>query len=159
MNTVIREAVISDYYSMCEIYEELDMLHRINLSDLFIKPAGCARTEEYISGILRDTDKALFVAEIDGKVVGLAECYIQQSPDFPLIRKRKWIQLDSIAVLQEYRAHQIGSSLLKRVQEWAKAKKIRRIELKVYTFNDIAIAFYVGKGFRDVQKTMFLNLV
>lgn len=30
--------------------------------------------------------------------------------------------------------------------------------MKVYSFNDIAIAFYVGKGFRDVQKTMFLNL-
>ena len=158
MNITIREAVISDHESLCRIYEELDTLHRTNHSDLFIQPDGCARAREYVSDILLNSEKALFVAVADGSPVGFAECYVQRSSAFPVVRKREWVQLDNIAVLEAYRAHHIGSLLLKRVAEWAKSRHIDRLELKVYSFNESAIAFYAGKGFKELSKTMFLDL-
>ena len=158
MDIKIREAVINDYESLCEIYMELDELHRLNHPELFIKPEDYARAKEYILEIINDSNKALFVADIDAKVVAFAECYIQKSSNFPVIKKREWIQLDGIAVKREYQNHNIASLLLRRVVEWAKSKEVKRIELKVYLFNNYANEFYSRKGFKDLSKTMFLNL-
>lgn len=158
MDIKIREAVINDYEILCEVYAELDKQHRLNHPELFIKPDDYARAKKYISENINDSNKALFVADVDSKVVGFAECYIQKSSNFPVIKKRKWIQLDNIAVKGEYQNYHVGSLLLKKVVEWAKSKQINRIELKVYSFNNNAIEFYSGKNFKDLNKTMYLDL-
>lgn len=158
MDIKVREAVINDYESLCEIYTELDEHHRLSHPELFVKPENCARAKEYIMEAINDSNKALFVAVADSKVVALAECYIQKSSDFPVIKKRAWVQLDSIAVKREYRNYHIGSLLLKKVEEWAESNDISRIELKVYSFNKDAVEFYTGKGFKDLNKTMYLDL-
>lgn len=157
MNIIIREATIDDYNDLCEIYSELDELHRLNHPELFIKPNGYVRTREYISELIKDNNKALFVADLNSKVIGFAECYIQKSSNFPVIKKREWVQLDNIAVKKEYQKYHVGSLLLDKVIEWSKRSKINRIELKVYSFNENAIEFYSHKGFKDLNKTMFLN--
>jgi diamine N-acetyltransferase len=158
MDIKIREAVIKDYEGLCEIYAELDEHHRLNHPELFIKPEDYPRAKEYVTETINDSNRALFVAEIDSKVVGFAECYIQKSSSFPVIRNRKWVQLDNISVKEEYRNYHIGSLLLKEVFHWAKCKEIYRVELKVYSFNKNAIEFYSGKGFEELNKTMYLNL-
>jgi diamine N-acetyltransferase len=158
MNITIRNASIDDYEDLCLVYEELDELHRINHPELFIKPCDCARAKEYINEIINDDSKALFVAEVESKVVGFAECYIKNSSSFPVIKKREWAQLDSIAVKRDYQNYHIGTLLLDKVLEWTKDKGINRIELKVYSFNTNAINFYSNKGFIDSNKTLYLNL-
>lgn len=158
MEIKIREALINEYEGLCEVYDELDKFHRLNHPELFIKPKDYARTKEYISETINDSDKALFVADVDSKVIGIAECCLQRSSSFPVFRERAWIQLDSLVVKEEYQNHHIGSLLLKKVEEWAKSKRITRIELKVYSFNDQGIEFYLEKGFKDLSKTMFLDL-
>ncbi len=158
MNINIRNAEIRDYEDLCVIYEELDTYHRTNHPELFIKPEEASRAKEYILELLADEDSALFVAEAETGVVGFAECYVQRSSSFPVIRKRAWVQLDNISVKKEYQHCHIGSMLLSRVKEWAGEKGLDRIELKVYAFNKNAQDFYAGKGFQDLNKTMFLNL-
>ena len=158
MDIKIREVTINDYEDLCKIYAELDEHHRLNHPELFIKPDGYERAKEYISGVIDDNDKALFVAEIESKIVGFSECFILKSSNFPVIKKREWIQLDNIAVSRDYHNCHIGSLLLKRVLEWARLKQINRIELKVYSFNKNAIEFYEGKGFKELNRTMYLNL-
>lgn len=158
MNINIRNAEIRDYEDLCVIYEELDTYHRTNHPELFIKPEEASRAKEYILELLADEDSALFVAETEAGVVGFAECYVQRSSSFPVIRKRAWVQLDNISVKEEYQHLHIGSMLLNRVKEWAGEKDLDRIELKVYAFNTKAQDFYSGKGFQELNKTMFLNL-
>ena len=158
LEIVTREAVINDYDSLCEIYVELDEQHRLNHPELFIKPEDYARAKDYISESMNDSNKALFVAEVNSKVVAFAEGYIQRSSNFPVIRKREWVQLDGIAVKREYQNQHIGSLLLKKVVEWAKSKEINRIELKVYSFNSSAEEFYLSHGFKELSKAMYLNL-
>jgi len=158
MNVKIREAIINDYKDLCELYVELDEHHRLNHPELFIKPDDSPRAEEYISEIIDDDNKILFIAELESKIIGFAECYILKSSSFPVIKKREWIQLDNIAVKRDYKNHKIGSLLLEKVIEWAKFKEINRIELKVYSFNKNAIEFYSKKGFKDLSKTMYLDI-
>ena len=158
MNITIRDASINDYDDLCIIYEELDEYHRVNYPELFVKPDDIPRAKEYISEIINDNTKAIFVAEAELKVVGFAECYILKSSSFPVIKKRKWVQLDNIAVSRDYQNSHIGSLLLNKVVDWTKSKEINRIELKVYSFNTNANSFYLNKGFIDLNKTMYLDL-
>lgn len=154
----IRDAVINDYEELCEIYSELDELHRINHPELFVKPEGYTRAKEYISELINDESKKLLVAEADSGIIGFAECYIVKSSSFPVVKKREWVQLDSIAVKGEYQNSHIGSLLLEKVIEWSKSKDINRIELKVYSFNENAGEFYARRGFMELNKTMYINL-
>ena len=158
MNIKIRKAIINDYEELCGVYAQLDEYHRLNHPEPFIKPDYCARAKEYITEIIDDNSKAIFVAEMELKIIGFAECYILKSSNFPVIKKRVWVQLDNIAVMKEYQNYQIGSLLLEEVIKWAKIKKNNRVELKVYSFNRNAIQFYLGKGFKDFSRTMYLNL-
>lgn len=158
MDITIREASITDYNVLSEIFSELDELHRINHPELYVKPDNIPRTPEYISELINNEDMALFVAETDSKVIGLAECRILASSDFPIFKKRKWVQLDSLAVKAEYKNCHAGSLLLKRVIEWSRQKKINRIELNVFAFNEGAVKFYSNKGFKDLSRKMYLDL-
>lgn len=75
----------------------------------------------------------------------------------PFIKKRKWVQLDNIAVKSEYQNKKVGNLLLEKVKEWAKEKNINRIELTVYSFNTNTISFYEKKGFNEISKKMYLD--
>jgi len=158
MDIIIREAILDDYEELCKVFAELDEYHRVNHPEIFIKPDDCARAKEYISEIIDDNNKALFVAELESKVIGFAECCILQSSNFPVKKKREWIQLDGIAVRREYQNCHIASLLLEKVIEWGKSKEVNRVELKVYSFNKNAIEFYSRKGFKDLNRTMYFNL-
>lgn len=158
MSVAIREAIVSDYMGLCEIYSELDEFHRINHPELFVKANNSARTQEYIAERINDDDKLLLVAEKDYEIVGLVESCIVESPDFPMKKKRKWVQIDSLAVKSGNQNCNIGSLLLEKTKEWAKVHDINRIELKVYSFNNSAIQFYSNKGFKELSKTMVFDI-
>jgi len=154
----IRKATLDDYSGILELYSELDGLHRSNHTELFIQPEGPSRSKEYITDLVHGNDKALFVAEEDSQIIGLAECLIMRSPSFPVIKKRAWVQLDSIAVRHDYQHRNIGSSLLDVVIQWTQSMNIDRIEVKVYSFNTNALEFYNKNDFKDLAKIMYLNL-
>ncbi|HSP48153.1 MAG TPA: GNAT family N-acetyltransferase [Clostridiaceae bacterium] len=153
-----RKATIEDYRDLLEVYTEVDELHRTHHPELFRKPDDGARAWSYIEENLSNDSKALFVAETEGRIIGFAECYIQKSSTFPVIREREWVQLDNIAVLEEYQHLKAGSLLLEEVIGWARNKGIERVELKVYEFNASARDFYVSRGFRNLIQSMYLDL-
>ncbi|AET67787.1 acetyltransferase [Desulfosporosinus orientis DSM 765] len=158
MDIQIREAVPGDYQNLCELYLELDNQHRLSHPELFVLPEDYTAARAYLLESMADSNQALFVVEIASNLVGFAECRMQISSDFPILRKREWVQLEGLAVKPGYQKHGIGSLLLKKVREWAQSKKVNRIELKVYTFNSQAETFYLRHGFKELSKAMYLNL-
>lgn len=153
-----RKATIEDYLDLLEIYTEVDELHKLHHPELFKKPEDAARARSYIEETLSSDAKSLFVAETEGRIIGFAECYIQKSSTFPVIREREWVQLDNIAVLKEYQHLHAGSLLLDAVIGWARDNGIARVELKVYAFNASARDFYVSRGFHPLIQSMYLDL-
>lgn len=158
MDIKIREAVPGDYQNLCELYLELDNQHRLNHPELFVLPEDYAAARAYLLASMADSNQALFVAETASILIGFAECRIQTSSDFPILRKREWVQLEGLVVKAEYQKLGIGSLFLQKVREWAQSKKVDRIELKVYTFNSQAETFYLRHGFKELSKAMYLNL-
>ncbi|GAB59759.1 GNAT family N-acetyltransferase [Rheinheimera nanhaiensis] len=82
------------------------------------------------------------VAELEGKVVGQLGLQVCQNP-----RRRHVAEL-GMGVAEDYQGQGIGSALLRSALELSDQwLNIRRLELTVYSSNEVAIALYERFGF------------
>ncbi len=82
-----------------------------------------------------------FLAEYDGKVVGMALYYYRYST-----WKGKSLYLEDLYVQQIYRKHKIGLHLFKALAQKAKDENCHRISWQVLDWNEPAINFYKKLG-------------
>lgn len=79
-----------------------------------------------------------FVAETaEGEIVGMALYFMAY---FTWVGKS--LYLEDIYVKEPFRQHRIGSLLLKKVFEVARAERCKRVRWQVLNWNEPAIAFY-----------------
>lgn len=78
-----------------------------------------------------------FVAETEGKIIGISLFYIKYST-----WKGKCIFLEDIIVNEPYRKYGIGRKLFDEVVKVAKEMKVKRLEWQVLEWNTPAIKFY-----------------
>ena len=78
-----------------------------------------------------------FVAEAEGKIVGISLYYIKYST-----WKGKCVFLEDIIVTESHRKYGIGKKLFDEVVKVAKEMKARRMEWQVLEWNEPAIKFY-----------------
>jgi ribosomal protein S18 acetylase RimI-like enzyme len=91
-----------------------------------------------------------FVAETEGKIVGMALYYIKYST-----WKGKAIYLDDIIVNEKYRRFGIGGKLFEEVVKVGKEMGIRKIDWQVLDWNEPAIQFY--KKYNTVFTNEWVN--
>ncbi|MGP8214653.1 MAG: N-acetyltransferase family protein [Bacteroidia bacterium] len=91
-----------------------------------------------------------FVAESDGKILGMALYYVKYST-----WKGKAIYLDDIIVSQQYRRYGIGTKLFDAVVKVCKEMGVRKMDWQVLDWNDPAINFY--KKYNTVFSDEWLN--
>lgn len=82
-----------------------------------------------------------FVAEADGKIVGMALYYFRYST-----WKGKTIHLEDLIVTEKFRNTGIGKQLYRAVIGQGQTENVRRIEWNVLNWNQSAIDFYVRSG-------------
>ncbi len=154
MEISVRKATIDDYNAMCELFNEIDALHRDNLPRLFRKPDGAARERDYYSGLIADENTALFVAEAGGELVGFVHAMVRETPALPVFVPRRYAIVDGIVVKSGFQNRGIGRTLMEKMQAWAIAKGATSIELNVYEFNRTAISFYESLGYQTLSRKM-----
>ena len=81
------------------------------------------------------------VAEMDGKIVGLALYYWSYST-----WKGKCMYLEDLVVTESHRRYGLGRLLFKELIQIAKQKDVRRLSWQVLEWNEPAIQFYKGIG-------------
>lgn len=155
MRFSIREATLRDYEALCEVIEVVDSLHREALPHVYRKPDGPARDRGFISGIIADANHALFVAERDGRVIGLVHVLVRWTPDIPIVVPRRYAVIENIVVRENYRRFGVGRALVERAHQWALDKGITQVELTVWEFNQGAIAFYEKLGYETASRRMW----
>ena len=158
MDISVRKATANDYSSLCELFDEVDALHRDNLPHIFQKPSGAAREQDYYSGLLADENVALLVAEAGEELVGFVHAIVRDAPTFPVFVPRRYAIVDSIVIKSGFKSHGIGRILMDKMQAWAIAKGATSIELNVYEFNHTAISFYEKSGFQTFSWKMAKEL-
>lgn len=158
MDLTIRRATANDYDSMCELFNEVDALHRENLPRIFQQPQGAAREKDYYLGLIADEDVALLVAQEGTDLVGYAHAIVRDTPVLPVFVPRRYAVVDAVVVRSGSQFHGIGRRLMDEVQLWAIAKGATSLELNVYEFNETAIAFYERLGYQTLSRKMSKEL-
>ena len=154
MRPTIRKARAQDYDSLCELYDQVDALHREKCPDIFCKPQGPARDRNYILGLIEDENTGLFVADREGKLAGFIHAIMRDTPPLPIMVPRRYAVVDTMAVRQDSRRIGIGQALMDKACQWAAGKGAAAMELNVYRFNEGAIAFYQALGYQAVRQQM-----
>ena len=154
MDFSIRPALAEDYEGLCQVFAEVDALHREALPHVFRAADGPARSREYISGLLADENAALFVAESVGEITGFVFAFLRQAPDTPLHVPRRYAMIDTLAVKEKCRRAGLGRALMERAEQWGRDHGASEVDLSVWEFNQEAIAFYERLGYETTLRRM-----
>ena len=155
MDFSIREATEQDYEGLCKIFAEGDLLHSQALPQIFTKPKEPFPSREFISGILEDESAAMFVAESGGQIIGLIHVLIRESPDIPIMVKRRYAYVSNIAITERLRGSGIGKALMRQAERWAIQRNVSQFQLNVWDFNKNAIAFFQKLGYTPSSHNMW----
>jgi GNAT superfamily N-acetyltransferase len=156
----IRQATESDFEQLCDLFAELDALHREARPDLFRKPAGLPRERAHVAGLIAGPDSAILVAADPGSrhLHGLATLIVRTMPENPVRPERRLVEIDNFAVRKDARRQGIGTMLIEQAECWALRKGFDAVELAVHEFNAEAMRFYEAVGFSTSLRRMTRRL-
>jgi ribosomal protein S18 acetylase RimI-like enzyme len=103
-------------------------------------PWDSRREREWIRGF-DDRSSILYVADVDGKVVGQLDVHIASYP------KARHVANLGVAVVKAYRDLGIGRALMERALAWMKGRGVEKATLEVFSTNSRAITLYRKMGF------------
>jgi ribosomal protein S18 acetylase RimI-like enzyme len=128
---LIRKAVPEDCVAMLELIKELadyeKALHEVTLT-----------LEDFIEdGFGKSPVWGAFVAELDGKIVGISLYYDRYST-----WKGRRLYLEDLVVTEKLRGKQIGKKLFDATLEYGKSNEYSGMVFQVLNWNESAINFY-----------------
>ena len=152
MEVKIRSPKQQDYDRFSNIMDQVQLLHVGWRPDVY-KPATPLITKEMFEEILKGDN--WYVAEADGKVVGVLELIIYHIEN-PSQVTRDILFISSMAVDQEYRGKGIGHQFFEKVKQIKEENGYDSIELQVNAKNKMAYEMYENYGF--TEKTINMEL-
>ena len=135
-------ARLEDREAIDELALQVHAMHVSWRPDLFEMVEELYSVERMQSAI---ADRSLYVAKIDGMVVGYVSTQIRIT-DRPGRVKRKIMMIDEFAVHELCRGRGIGTSMMMDIRALAKAFRCTDLQLNVYPQNDDAVGFYQRCG-------------
>lgn len=116
-------------------------------NDFDMNWAQSTKGETYFTDLLNNPKACCLVAEEDGRKVG----YIAAGPKSISYRRSKYIEIENIGVIPEYRSKGIGALLMEKCLKWAKSKGFQKAYVNAY-FHDVkAIEFYKRNSFSEID--------
>jgi diamine N-acetyltransferase len=158
MKTIVRIAEEKDYEDVCRLLAEGDIFHATALPDIFRTSGSPSRTREQFSFMRSYPGMVLFVAESNGRLIGLINAEMRETPEFPILVNRRYVYIGNIVVENNSRGKGIGTRLMNKVERWAIENGIHNIELNVWDFNVAAIDLFKHLGFWDARHQMWKSI-
>jgi GNAT superfamily N-acetyltransferase len=144
MNYTIRKAIKADVPAILALVKELAAYEKAP------EAVEVTLSEMEEDGFGPNAIYSAFVAENEGKIVGMALYYTKYST-----WKGKAIYLDDIIVNENYRRYGIGGKLFEAVVKVCKEMGVRKIDWQVLDWNEPAIQFY--KKYNTVFSSEWMN--
>lgn len=129
-----------------EINRLARQVHELHVSwrpDLYTMPEELF-PEDLFSELVKSRE--LYVAKLDGTMVGFAWVRIRTSEGVGLVT-RKVMLINQVCVDEALRNHGIGTQMMEELRVLAKAFGCTDLQLSVYPQNDEAVNFYQKCGF------------
>jgi ribosomal protein S18 acetylase RimI-like enzyme len=118
--------------------------------DLDLDWANGAKGKKYFTDLLHDPGSFCLIAEDDEKKIG----YLAAGPKEIDYRKRRYLEIQNMGVIPEYRSRGIGKLLLEECITWAKSQGFHKIFVSAYHENERAIDFYRKTGFTEIDVSL-----
>lgn len=121
----------------------------------YIFKAGFGTELRDYAQVLRNGENSdIFVAERDGIICGMACVDYVNKAETPYGNARCYYHVQEIAVDVNDRRQGVDKELLEFMIVDAKKRKLGKIELDVWEFNNSAIEFYQSVGFSQTRRWM-----
>lgn len=147
---MIRRAAESDIPVIDKLLYQVHKIHSDIRPDLFNK--GTKKyTDEELKSIIADDLTPVFVAEIEGRVLGYAFCIHQQHINNNNLTDIRTLYIDDLCVDEASRGMHVGRALYDHVISYARENGYYNVTLNVWAGNDSAMRFYESVGLK-VQK-------
>lgn len=159
----IRLAHRQDLPALCRLYHELheftvrgvpDRLHTLGEFDLY----DAAALSHTLTKLMDAVDVAIWVAERNGQVVGLAEVYLRADENNPQRVAYRYGYLQSLVVGKAWRGLGIGRQLLAAAEEWSRDQGATELRLDTWEFDQGPLGFYERQGYRTLRRTLVRTL-
>lgn len=147
---LIRRANKKDIDAISALLSQVLEIHHNGRPDIFKGNAVKYKPEELLS-IIEDDTRPIFVAELDGKVVGYAFCMMIQHKNNNILTDIKTLYIDDLCVDENCRGNRVGKQLYEYVVNFARESGCYNITLNVWALNESARKFYDACGL-SVQK-------
>ena len=150
----IRELKLSDFDAVNTLFMQMQDLHVEHRPDLYRKIEKPTSTKAWdYEASLGDGNKIMLGAMLDGKIVGFCIAEIRQSEGRALT-PRTSVHIKNLAVDENYRRKGVGKALYCEAVRLGKMRGAETVELKVFHFNENAVAFYKSLGMTSQSYTM-----
>lgn len=144
---VIRKAVIDDYKMVSELEAlELDV-HMQARPDYFISPDTSFLKTEF-EELLALPRPIVWLAELEGRVVGLCFGKIENTLENPVCKTRCVAFIQDLVTLPECRGQGVATALIDKAREQARSEGAESLELCVWNFNEGALRLYEKMGMK-----------
>jgi GNAT superfamily N-acetyltransferase len=110
-------------------------------------PLGQEVRDEVVPGLAATPGAFSLIARIDGRAVGLANCFT----GFSTFIAKPLINVHDMTVLASHRGRGIGKALLGAVEAEARRRGACKLTLEVLSGNARAKALYASQGYSDYQ--------
>ncbi len=157
MEVQIRPAAVGDYEAVNRVFTSELAHHAALLPDRF-RMTDLVMSRQWFEDLLAQPNKSLQLALVDGSIAGLILLIELVSLDDPIYQPRRYLEVDEVAVLPEYRRQGIGRRLMEKAEQMAAARGISTVELHVWEANDQARAFYDRLGYRTIRRRLARDL-
>jgi len=151
MNVSVRPARPEDLVALAHLLDEVIAFHHQEDPTQFRGPEA-AEHARYLEERFQDPDAAVFVAEDQDVLAGIAITVIREAP--PFLNPNRFVLLENLAVASKFRRTGVGRKLVDAAVLWARARDMQELDLNVYEFNHSAIRFYEAIGFQTVSRRM-----
>lgn len=136
-------ATKNDRFDVNRLGRQVHEMHVQWRPDLYTMPEDLFPEELYAELV---KNRELYVAKLDGAVIGFAWVRIRTSEGVGLIT-RKVMLINQLCVDEALRSHGIGTQMMEEIRILARAFGCTDLQLGVYPQNDAAVSFYQKCGF------------
>ena len=153
---IIRSAEDRDCERLSYLLQQICEFHVKGRPDVF--KSGQKYSLSELSTLIRDPERPVFVAELDGLVVGYAFCILKRRANDPVLRDMLTVYVDDLCVDENCRRGGVGRALFEHVKAYARSIGAYNIDLNVWEFPGSAVDFYEKMGMKTERRYMELIL-
>jgi RimJ/RimL family protein N-acetyltransferase len=147
----IRESDAEEFLNLCN---RIDSETPFMMFEPDERPTTIQDQKDEIRDILSRDNQMIFVAEKDNQLIGYLAAYGGKYK-----RNRQTVYIVT-GILQGYTSQGSGTRLFEQLEEWAKKRKMHRLDLTVMVHNEAAVALYRKIGFEiegRKKHSLFIN--